>query len=198
MEKVEPAPASRGLTPDRRVRKSQQAILEAFVGLLAEKDFEHITMQEIAQRADVNRGTVYLHYVDKFDLLEHCIDSHLAQLLEDCLPGGTMSHPTKAALQRTFVYLEQHAFLYRTLLVNKGIPTFRNRLMAVLVQSLGAYFDASGIPHDKNKEVSAQFLASAAVGVLEWWITQSMPYSPTETVDHLWALVERIVPDVSD
>ena len=184
---------------DRRVRKSQQAILESFVGLLAEKDFERITMNEIAERADVNRGTVYLHYVDKFDLLDQCIDTHLAQLLEDCLPGSTMPHPTKAAMQRMFAYLEQHAFLYRTLLVNKGIPTFRNRLMAVMVQSLRAYFDASGIPPDMNKEVSAQFLASAAVGVLEWWITQSMPYSPTDMVEHLWALLERVVvPYVSD
>ncbi|HLV97347.1 MAG TPA: TetR/AcrR family transcriptional regulator [Ktedonobacterales bacterium] len=184
---------------DRRVRKSQRAILEAFVGLLAEKDFAHITMNDIAERADVNRGTVYLHYVDKFDLLDHCIDTHLAHLLEDCLPGGTLSHPTKAALLRVFAYLEQHAFLYSTLLVNKGIiPTFRNRLMAVMVESLRAYFDASGIPPDMNKEVSAQFLASAAVGVLEWWITQSMPYSPTEMVEHLWALGERVgVPYVS-
>ena len=108
---------------DRRVRKSQQAILESFVGLLAEKDFERITMQDIAERADVNRGTVYLHYVDKFDLLEHCIDTHLTDLLEDCLPGGTMSHPTKAAMQPFFAYLEQHASLYTTLLVNKGHPS---------------------------------------------------------------------------
>jgi AcrR family transcriptional regulator len=189
---------TRGHTLDRRVRKSQHAILEAFVGLLAEKDFEHITMQDIAERADVNRGTVYLHYVDKFDLLDHCIDTHLADLLEDCLPGGTMSPPTKAALQRTFAYLEQHAPLYRTLLVNKGIPTFRNRLTAVMVQSLRGYFDASSIPPDVNKEVNAQFLASGAVGLLEWWITHSMPYSPTDMVEHLWALLERIVPYVSE
>ncbi len=194
MEQEHRATPYKGHAPDRRVRKSQQAILEAFVGLLAEKDFEHITMNEIAERADVNRGTVYLHYVDKFDLLDQCIDTHLTYLLEDCLPGGPMPHPTKAAMQRIFTYLEQHAFLYRTLLVNKGIPTFRNRLMAVMVQSLRAYFDANGIPPGMNKEVSAQFLASAAVGGLEWWITQSMPYSPTEMVEHLWALVERIMP----
>jgi AcrR family transcriptional regulator len=199
VEKEHCATLARGHALDRRVRKSQQAILEAFVGLLAEKDFEHITMQEIAERADVNRGTVYLHYVDKFDLLDQCIDTQLAHLLEDCLPGGTMSHPTKAAMQRIFAYLEQHALLYRTLLVNKGIPTFRNRLMAVMVQSLRGYFDASGIPPELNKEVSAQFLASAAVGLLEWWITQSMPYSPTDMVEHLWGLVERIgVPYVSE
>ena len=66
--------------------------------------------------------------------------------------------------------------------------------MAVMVQSLRDYFDASGIPPGMNKEVSAQFLASAAVGVLEWWITQSMPYSSTDMVEHLWALLERMVP----
>ena len=99
-------------------------------------------------------------------------------------------------MQRIFAYLEQHASLYTTLLGNKGIPTFRSRLMAVMVQSLSAYFDASGISPDMNKEVSVQFLASAAVGVLEWWITHSMPYSTTEMVEHLWALAERIMPDV--
>jgi len=181
---------------DRRVRKTRQAILEAFVGLLAEKDFEHITMNEIADQANVNRGTVYLHYRDKFDLLDQCIDTHLAQLLGDCLPGGTTHHPTKAAIQRIFEYLEQHAFLYQTLLVHKGIPTFRNRLMDVMLRILRAHIDESNIDRTMNKEVSAQFLASAVIGVLEWWITQSMPYSTTDTVAQIWSLLEgmRVVP----
>ena len=132
----------------------------------------------------------------RLETLDHCIDAQLTHLMEDCLSGGALPHPTKATLQRIFVYLEQHASLYRALLVNKGAPTFRNRLMAVMAQSLSAYFDASGILPGMNKEVSVQFLASAAVGVLEWWITQSMPYSPTEMVDHLWVLAERIMPDV--
>src|SRR5690349_5267280 len=146
---------------DRRIRKTRQAILEAFVGLLAEKDFEHITMNEIADRANVNRGTVYLHYMDKFDLLDQCIETHLAQLLGDCLLGGATHLPTKAAMQRIFEYLEQHAILYTTLLVNKGIPAFRNRLMAVMLQILREYFDEGGINQNMNKEVVAQFLASA-------------------------------------
>jgi len=185
---------------DRRVRKTRQAILEAFVGLLAEKDFEHITMNEIADRADVNRGTVYLHYMDKFDLLDQCIDTHLAQLLGNCLPGGTTHLPTKAAMQRIFDYLEQHAFLYATLLVNKGIPAFRNRLMAVMLQIIREHIDESGTNQNMNKEVIAQFLASAVIGVLEWWITHSMPYSTTDMVEQTWSLLEgiRAVPSPSD
>ncbi len=185
---------------DRRVRKTRQAILEAFVGLLAEKDFEHITMNEIAERANVNRGTVYLHYIDKFDLLDQCIDTHLEQLLGQCLSDGTAHLPTKAAMQHIFEYLEQHAFLYTTLLVNKGIPVFRNRLMAAMLQILREHIDESSIKLNSNKEVTAQFLASAVVGVLEWWITHSMPYSTTDVVAQMWALLERlrVVPSPSD
>lgn len=191
--------AQRKKSMDRRVRKTRQAIFEAFVGLLAEKDFGHITMNEIADRANVNRGTVYLHYMDKFDLLDQCIDTHLAQLLGDCLLGGTTQYPTKAAIQRIFEYLEQHAFLYKTLLVNKGIPTFRNRLMDVMLRVLREHIDESRIGRTMNKEMSAQFLAAAIIGVLEWWIIQSMPYSTTDTVEQIWSLLEgmRVVPTSS-
>ncbi len=186
---------------DRRIRKTREAILEAFIGLMAEKDFEHITMNDIADRADINRGTIYLHYMDKFDLLDQCIETHLSQLFESCLVGDdTAQSPSKDSLLRTFDYLEQHAFLYTTLLVNKGIPTFRNRLMAVLLQGLGEYIEMSGINQDMNKEVMAQFLASATVGVLEWWMTHSMPCPVTDIVDQLWSLLERIqvVPQLSN
>ncbi len=178
---------------DRRIRKTREAILEAFVGLVAEKEFEHITMNEIAERANVNRGTVYLHYTDKFDLLDKCIETYFIQLFENCLPiSNTTYAPSKASMLRIFDYLQQHAFFYTTLLVNKGIPAFRERLMAVMLQGVGEYLDMSGINRGMNKEIMAQFLASAIVGVLEWWITHSMPCSTTDIVDQLWSLLERI------
>lgn len=66
---------------DRRIQKTKDAIIKAFVELMAEKNFEQITINEIADRADVNRGTVYLHYVDKYDLLDQCIETHLNKLM---------------------------------------------------------------------------------------------------------------------
>ncbi len=178
---------------DRRIRKTREAILEAFIGLMAEKDFEHITMNDIADRADINRGTIYLHYMDKFDLLDQCIETHLSQLFESCLVSDDIAQsPSKDLLLRTFDYLEQHAFLYTTLLVNKGVPAFRNRLMAVMLQGLSEHIEISGINLGMNKEVMAQFLASAIVGVLEWWMTHSMPCPVTDMVDQLWSLLERI------
>ena len=46
---------------DRRVRKTRSAIKSSFIELLNEKELEKITIQDIADRADINRGTFYLH-----------------------------------------------------------------------------------------------------------------------------------------
>lgn len=55
---------------DRRQRKTRKAILEACISLIEEKDFAKITVNEIAERADINRGTFYLHFLDKYDMME--------------------------------------------------------------------------------------------------------------------------------
>ncbi len=177
---------------DRRVRKTREAIMEAFIKLMAEKSFEQITINEIAERADVNRGTVYLHYIDKFDLLDQCIETHVCQLCESCLGDNNAHLPAKDSILRAFTHLEQHASVYNTLLINKGIPTFRKRLLAVALQILGEHIDTSGVKLDVNKEVLTQFLASAIVGVLEWWITHAMPYPAEDVVEQLLPLLERL------
>lgn len=60
---------------DRRIQKTRQAIMNTLVDLLTEEGFDKITINDIADRANINRGTVYLHYVDKFDLLDKCIET---------------------------------------------------------------------------------------------------------------------------
>lgn len=48
---------------DRRTLKTRKAICDAFAELLAEKELHKITVQEIADNADVNRVTFYKHYL---------------------------------------------------------------------------------------------------------------------------------------
>ena len=48
---------------------------EAFLTLLAKKDFEYITIKEICEVAGVNRSTFYLHYETMSDLC--CTDQDI-------------------------------------------------------------------------------------------------------------------------
>lgn len=71
------------MVEDRRVRKTKNAIKQAFIKLLAEKELERITIQDITTLADVNRGTFYLHYEDKYILLSDLEDEILASLADE-------------------------------------------------------------------------------------------------------------------
>ena len=68
-------------TLDPRIVRTRQLLREALVSLLEEKDFEVITVQDIADRATVNRATVYAHYQDKYDLLADAIREAFCEVL---------------------------------------------------------------------------------------------------------------------
>jgi AcrR family transcriptional regulator len=54
---------------DRRVRRTRDAVQTTLIRLMIEKDYSEITVQDIADRADVSRSTFYMHYADKDDVL---------------------------------------------------------------------------------------------------------------------------------
>lgn len=69
-------------TNDRRVRKTKKALREALAKLLTKKELHAITVQELANEADIHRGTFYAHYQDVYDLFEKIEDSVIEELTE--------------------------------------------------------------------------------------------------------------------
>jgi AcrR family transcriptional regulator len=55
---------------DPRVKRTLKLLNQAFIELLNEKGFQSITVQDIADKAEVNRATFYAHFEDKFDMLD--------------------------------------------------------------------------------------------------------------------------------
>ncbi len=174
---------------DRRILKTRQLILTTFIDLLTEKGFEKITINDIAERANINRGTVYLHYVDKFDLLDKCVEAHVDLLLNDCANNADMTLNVNA-FKNIFEYLEKNFEIYKLLMSNEGIGFFRNRLYTVIAQSIT---DVMGIKSENNtfsNDVTTHFLTSGFIGILEWWINNSMPCDVQEITDQLLFLLE--------
>jgi len=66
---------------DPRVKRTRQLLQRAFLSLMMEGRFRDITVQEIADRATVNRATFYAHFEDKFDLLDSAIRERFKQEL---------------------------------------------------------------------------------------------------------------------
>src|ERR1700757_4295931 len=67
---------------DPRVLRSRQMLMESLLRLLGRKEFDDISIQEIADEATLNRATFYLHYPDKNALLQAMTDVRFRSLLE--------------------------------------------------------------------------------------------------------------------
>lgn len=67
---------------DPRVRRTRGLILQAFMELLPEKGFQAVSVQDIAERAGINRATFYAHFPDKYVLLDQSIQQAFRQEVE--------------------------------------------------------------------------------------------------------------------
>ena len=67
---------------DHRVKRTRNLILKSFGELLAEKNFENISVQDVTDKAEINRATFYKHFVDKYALLDYSINQMFMQEIE--------------------------------------------------------------------------------------------------------------------
>jgi AcrR family transcriptional regulator len=170
--------------PDRRVRRTQELLQQALVGLLGERRYEAITIQEIADRANVGCTTFYLHYPSKDDLFIRCHEAIVGQfrfgphhplsreeLLAPDAPAATIAAYRHLAEVRTLVYRlfqgKDGAVLLRRL---------RDGRAREIAANLRRVFpDAnSAIP----LEMLANYLAGAQIALMHWWLEQHQSHSP--------------------
>ena len=67
---------------DPRIKRTRKLINQAFFELIKEKGFQAITIQDIADRAEVNRATFYAHYEDKYQLLDRYVRDGFREWLD--------------------------------------------------------------------------------------------------------------------
>ncbi len=177
---------------DRRIQKTQEALKNAVVELMREKDFDNITIQDIADRANLNRSTIYLHYQDKYDLLDKLIEAQINEIGE--MDEWACDADWTDALIPYFEYFKENYLFFSTMLTSKGAgPSyFRTRLLAHCIKGFHSEIDKeSGKNKDLSDEVIVQYAGTAYIGVIEWWILNGMPNPPQVMAKQVGALLER-------
>ncbi len=78
---------------DPRVKRTRQLLQDALDDLLSEKSFNQITVQDITERAGLNRATFYAHFEDKYALLNHSVREGFQAILDKNLPESPTFTP---------------------------------------------------------------------------------------------------------
>ncbi|MCA1027302.1 TetR/AcrR family transcriptional regulator [Cytobacillus kochii] len=171
---------------DPRVVRTKRMLTDALISLIEEQGFEKVTVQAITKKAMLNRATFYLHFTDKYDLLEQSTDDMIDELKEAMKTSFVASKgaydtesPNESFIQ-LFAQIGTYDYIYRVLLSESTMPHFRDKLTAVLSE-----FIADGMtvmqPDDDlltiPREMAIRFYASAFLGVIIWWLKNDYPYT---------------------
>lgn len=93
---------------DRRVRRTKRLLLESLTSLMKEKPIKDISVKELTDLADINRGTFYLHYRDIYDMLEQLEDEWFAdfnELLDKTPPAPDSTGSVARLSENMFQFL---------------------------------------------------------------------------------------------
>ncbi|MEO8217574.1 MAG: TetR/AcrR family transcriptional regulator [Acidobacteriota bacterium] len=103
----------------------RQSIQEAVIQLMCREGLKSVTMERVAQEVGIAKGTIYLHYRDKQQLLDEVKESALAPLharLHEIL-GGDNSPAEKLEIcaNRHLAYFDERKELFRILLYEREV-----------------------------------------------------------------------------
>lgn len=175
---------------DRRVQKSQEAIKNALIELMAEKKFDQITIQDISDKANVGRRTIYDHYTDKFDLLDKLIEEHLNELRNLCKSAADLSFVEGNLIW--FEYFERHYSFFSTILSSNGAPAFRSQFLKFVIEELDGEVELTeGINQGLSKELILKFFGAAIVETVIAWITDGLSEPSKVIAEQAGILLDR-------
>jgi len=157
---------------DPRVRRTRGLIVRAFNELVAERGHAGLTVQEISERATINRATFYAHFADQYELFDHAISEAFREELRRRLPDptGLNEENLRALILAACDYLSGlNTACSRT--DRQFRPLIEARVQDELHEGLSGWIGASGTPEGRPGEaqVSASVVSWAIFGAgLEW------------------------------
>ena len=177
---------------DRRVRRTKKLLTQALTELLQKKQVNEITVKELTDLADMNRGTFYMYYRDIFDMLEK-IEDELFQNLDVIAQTHEHGDPTqqvKPILLDLFRFIEENQEMCRVLLSPNGDMNFLHRLYeAIRERSLEIWKDQMGSLGEKEFDYRYSFVIFGCAGMIRAWVNRSCQ----ETDMQMAELADRMI-----
>lgn len=176
-----------------RVRETKKKIKNAFLDLYKKKRIEKITVKEVTEKAQINRGTFYVYYIDIYDLKEKIEDEVIRELKENALPMIRELIKNKrlsvGILPKEFFYTkksELELFFGEGAEV-KAIEKLKKIMQGVVIEMIGLEEDIAEEQSLKMK-YALEYVSSAQIGLVSYWFRNDMKMPAEE----LGKIIEKI------
>lgn len=183
---------------DLRKKRTRKMILEAFINLVEEKGYEHVTVSDIASQAMINRATFYAHFKDKQDVYDYIFKEAVAQFMIVLAPvqlGRTNQlqlHAIEQIITHIFEKIQENRVFFKTVLNAHGNEQLRKQISQILRSTYANIFEQVEI-REKDFIVPIDFIieymSSTFMASLHWWINQEISFSPKQMAQLIIKLV---------
>lgn len=178
---------------------TKKSIRDAFFELIDENGFDSVTVKDITDRALISRNTFYLHYEDKFDLLNKISNELMRKVYwrvsKDLIKIKDLDFTidcTAALLISIQRVIDEDRELYRLLLTDPGTVVFSEKIEKTIRTALDLIKgDIQGI-----SDLSIEYIITGMKGVIRYWVTHDDMDIQTEAYNfariHLGSILEII------
>ena len=166
---------------DRRIKYSKMVLKESLLKLLIDKPINKITIKEICELADVNRGTFYTHYNDQYDLLKQIQDEFATEVKELKEKKETKAMSSLEMITELVNYFAEQRSLCKILFNTTGNYELINKLMD---NAYGSFIDEwkqkCNNPSETKMEMLYTFISNGAAAIIQRWVLGDMKEKPQE------------------
>ncbi|WP_407886430.1 TetR family transcriptional regulator [Levilactobacillus sp. N40-8-2] len=160
---------------DAKMLATEVKLQRAFVQLMTTEGFDRLTVQRLSQAAQINRGTFYLHYLDKYDLLTH-FENELVSRVQDIFQRYPKPESTASGVPDAFSQLFKYLYRQRPLavvLLNSPASQLRSRVKTLILTVTGSS-QSTAIP----AELAQELVAQGVLDFITYWLAQTPVQSP--------------------
>jgi AcrR family transcriptional regulator len=184
----------------RRRAQTRNLLVQSALALVLERGYEAITIQDITERADLGRGTFYIHFKDKeeavwaaFQDLFQQLEQTAHQQLDRRLPQVEYY-----GLLNIFQHASQHRDLYRVMFGGQGSARLAARaqdyLAGVFLHDIRAASRPPEVNFNLPEEFEAQFLVGVLGRLLSWWLETPQDYTAEQMAGMTYTVIYRKAP----
>lgn len=164
---------------NRSVKRTKRLLTSQLIDLMKEKPINHISVKELTDLCDLNRGTFYLYYKDIYDMVEQ-LEENIIHDLNQIFSQIDISRPMDI-LDPLFEYIFKTGDLMIVLISDHGHISFLTKLKKIVKSYLYEELKKSyRLPHNDIYDIYFQFISSGFIGICEMWYSDYKNKTPHE------------------
>lgn len=165
--------------------KTEKLLDDTFIDILSTKPLHKISVKEITTKANLSRGTFYLHYEDKYSILEKIEETMLRELLmvnSTFYKFNFFNHDSNEPFpyfEETYIWVLNNKKYLKALLGTYGNPNFTLKWKSYISDYFMRTFENNGV-YIKNKDIVSVMVSSMLMDAIIYWIHKREDISPSE------------------